>query len=772
MSSSENAFSETHASEALNDLKTLALRLRQLITTQPPKDLLGYIYAGLLFGGITRSDEDAPTKTAKSLEKLNVDEAQFLLEYVHAVLATTPLQVDTALDEAVCTEIILVAAELRMASMIATMLIASETSETEYGPGTKDLMFHALTTWVLIRGGRYQVLEEEFFSFALEPHNDALLHTYGVGANEVAIGIQALANSIRMGHDKAARAIESSMNNAQQFVQSRGQSMEEGMKQWRAERAEEADSASAAFVDLFQGGICNARHHTKLPDILLDDLSYELAEETEFYAPGDYSGTPFRTLPARKKPLIKLDGAHYLTDPSFARDAAYRAILYNLLVRDPEYSEKFKQNQKEWSESSFVKIFGRQLKGAKILNEVYYRRSGKWFENDTLVMLDGVLAVIEAKSGAAATIASPAESFERHARAVRDLVVKAYDQCQRFIEYLASADEVPIYEFKDGRYEEVAIIRLSDYWLVLPIGLTVESYSPFSTGSKQLTGISPILGKHPFISVAIDELLVLNRFLPGTGALMHYLSIRQEAAGIKEVFLFDEFDHLGSYIENNRFCETVRRQLKEGATLITMDGMSSIVDDYFSTHDWEQRQPPRQDIPNELQRLLAALNVTRASGWIEADNRLRDFSFEGRKDLAQQLEPLRRSLRQHTHRYFALRVDVGMLFWMHRSGDTPDISAAQFKAQVVAESLDIEKVMLIVFGVSDQGQYSHATTYWIQREQMTSDAIKADAAALSCRTIELTTSSSAFSQRPARNPGRNEPCWCGSGTKFKKCHGR
>ncbi|WVV48681.1 hypothetical protein THH46_07660 [Pseudomonas sp. NA13] len=205
-----------------------------------------------------------------------------------------------------------------------------------------------------------------------------------------------------------------------------------------------------------------------------------------------------------------------------------------------------------------------------------------------MVMLDGVLAVIEAKSGAAATIASPAESFERHARAVRDLVVKAYDQCQRFIEYLASADEVPIYEFKDGRYEEVARIRLSDYWLVLPIGLTVESYSPFSTGSKQLTGISPILGKHPFISVAIDELLVLNRFLPGTGALIHYLSIRQEAAGIKEVFLFDEFDHLGSYIENNRFCETVRQQLKEGATLITMDGMSSIVDDYFSTHDWKK----------------------------------------------------------------------------------------------------------------------------------------------------------------------------------------
>jgi hypothetical protein len=24
--------------------------------------------------------------------------------------------------------------------------------------------------------------------------------------------------------------------------------------------------------------------------------------------------------------------------------------------------------------------------------------------------------------------------------------------------------------------------------------------------------------------------------------------------------------------------------------------------------------------------------------------------------------------------------------------------------------------------------------------------------------------------RPAVKPGRNDPCWCGSGKKYKKCH--
>jgi SEC-C motif-containing protein len=28
-----------------------------------------------------------------------------------------------------------------------------------------------------------------------------------------------------------------------------------------------------------------------------------------------------------------------------------------------------------------------------------------------------------------------------------------------------------------------------------------------------------------------------------------------------------------------------------------------------------------------------------------------------------------------------------------------------------------------------------------------------------------------FEPVPANKPGRNDPCWCGSGKKFKKCHG-
>ena len=766
-SSIHNRFSDARKLQALRGLEELAQRLRHLVASQPPKDLLGYLYAALVLGG--SGDEETSSRRTAILPRIELDEAQFLLEYVHATLATTPISANAKLDECICGEITGVATELRNASFNVAMLVAATSSEAQFGPYTKDLLFRALSNWVLMRGTRYQVLEKEFFEFALEPHDEALRRAYNVGAQDIAAGIQALADAVRVGHDHAARTIQRSMEEAQKFVASHKQPMEDGMAQWMKECTESATAAGAAFVDLFQGGICNVNRHTQLPVLLLDDLSYAVAEEKEFFAPGAYSGTPFRTLPARKKPLIKFEGDHYLSDPSFARDAAYRAILYNLLARDRGYADEFKQNQKEWSESAFVNVFEHQLAGATVLREVYYRRDGNWVENDTLILTDGVLVLVEAKSGAAATIASPAADFERHARAVRDLIVKAYEQCRRFLEYLSSTDESPLYVFKDGCYEEAIRIRLSDYWLVLPLGLTVESFSPFSTSSKQLPGIDPILGKHPFVSVAIDELLVLSRLLPSTGELMHYLSIRQEAAGIKELFLFDELDHLGAYITKNRFIDDLRPQLAQGANLIVVNEMSSIIDDYFSQLDWAQKAPPAQDCPGELRELLLALDRTRAPGWIEADSRLRDFGLEGRNNLAMQLEPLRKSLCEYPRRYFASRVEFGLLFWLYREGDVSEMEAAQLKAQAVAESFDVQRVLLFMIGVDDRGHYARAVPHWIQRAQAT-EAVREDAAALTRRTINLDANT--LAAEPARKLGRNEPCWCGSGVKFKKCHGR
>jgi hypothetical protein len=142
--------------------------------------------------------------------------------------------------------------------------------------------------------------------------------------------------------------------------------------------------------DMFRGGIANVSRHTVLPPMLLGDLAFRRGEETDFFAPGGYAGTPYRTLPARKKPLIQLGEDYYAIDPCFARDAGYRPLLFNLLNRRPDYARTFKDRQKTMSEAAFADILSGQLPNAALFQEVYYKdpATKQWAENDTLIVTD------------------------------------------------------------------------------------------------------------------------------------------------------------------------------------------------------------------------------------------------------------------------------------------------------------------------------------------------------------------------------------------------
>lgn len=533
--------------------------------------------------------------------------------------------------------------------------------------------------------------------------------------------------------------------------------------------------------DMFRGGIANVSRHTKLPPTLLADLSYQRGEDTEFFAAGDFKGTPFRTLPARKKPLIQLGSDYYAVDPCFARDAGYRALLFNLLQRKPDYKKAFKDRQKMMSEAAFADILDAQLPGATVLQEVYYKDpdSKQWSENDTLILVDDVLLLVEAKAGAAATIASPALDFGRHAQSVQDLVLKAYKQCARFFNYVNSADEVSLYHLVDGKYEECSRVRRSDYRVMVPIGLTVESFSPFSTYCKELPQVEPLLGKHAFISLSIDDLFVLKRLLPTPGEFAHYLEVRQAVAGIRGAHLFDEFDHLGAYLKKNRFDQDIVEQLKEEkANMLIWDGMSDIVDRSFEGEEWESKPFPSQAFPEEVLKLLGALDSTRASGWLSAESHIRDLGEEGRNNLAKMLSDLRKTLIQHPARYFVLGGDgVPLFVWLQRHGHPIDWTKVNNKASAGALSVKATNVIGVVAEVSAEGTYLQAQPFevYIPTKRTEENAhIYEDAARMAnpARTVNLNREKQLSPSRKSKKIGRNVPCPCGSGMKYKRCHGR
>lgn len=758
----------------MREMEALARRMRELIVRQPPKDLLGYIYAQRILP-LHNTEGTKEQNGEPSADEL-IDDTQFLLEYVHAALAATPNSDNTALDEGACAELLDLSRKLKTTALLHAMYSSAGTDNGPFGSHTADVEFRAKSAWILLRGNRYQVLEGEFYAFVLAPHDEVLRDIYGIGAAEIAAGFQDMANAVRMGQSIAFEEMSKQFEAVQVAAKTQSKPLEQVAADWMENNAAAAKAAAMAFDDMLRGGICNVSRHTSLPPVLLADLAYERGEEEDFFKEGIYSGTPFRTLPTRKKPLIKLDNDFYAVDPCFTRDSGYRALMWNLLRRNPEYTKSFNARQKNMSEAAFVEVLGSQLKGAVVYQEVYYKdpKTKQWAENDTLIVIDDVLMLVEAKAGAAATIASPALDFARHTQAVQDLVVKAYKQCSRFFDYLGSAGEVAIFKRTDDRYVECGRLRHSEFRVMLPIGLTVESFSPFSTMCKELPGVTPLLGKHAFFSLSIDELLVLKRFLPTMGELAHYMEVRQAVAGMKGAHLFDEFDHLGAYIQKNRFDQDIEEQrAKNNPDMLVWDGMSGIVDRHFEKEDWATRAVPTQRFPGEVLDLLGALDITRAPGWLSADSHVRNYGEEARNNLASILEKLRRTLDTYPNRYVLFGEAPPLFVWLQRAGKPPDTAVAKNKAIAAALAAKATSIVAL-FVVADPSRgYVSAERFYVEiptERNGTNVQVYEEAERMLSRGRMIT-----MNQQPAaagRRLGRNERCWCGSNLKFKKCHGR
>lgn len=764
------------------DMEVIANDLKDLILTQPPADLLGYIWAQLLLGSMEKTDGAADFSSMRtSATTHDTDErlsnAQLILEYAHAAWASFGSDSSKTLDENVCAEIFDAAARLKGSTLAYCMLTAADTSCGAFGAATRDFEFYAKSNWVLIRGHRYQVLEREFYEFVLTAHDDALVREFGVGATEIARGIQDIADAMRLGHMRAAKTLFKHSNIAQKISKRHGISIEEAGEVLGKSSPETLSESESAFNDLFKGFVCNVSKHTRLPPQLLDALSYEEGEGTDFFSPGDLSGSPLRTLPARIKPLLRIGNDYFATDPSFVRDASYRAILWNLLQKSPTYKSEFERRQKEMSERAFQRILARQLSAARIDCEVWYRDplTKQWCENDVLIRIDDVLMLVEAKAGAAATIASPATDFDRHIRSVQDLVVKAYGQCRRLFQYISSDAPVPLFKREGGSYVEFDRIRLRDFRVALPIGLTVESFSPYSTMCKELPQISPILDRHPFISLSIEDLFVLGRILPTAGQLTHYLTVRQRVAGIRTSSLYDELDHLGAYIEKNRIDAIMLEHEAAGVDLTVWDGFSSVLDQHFSGTDWGSKPPPSQPFPVDVSRLLEALDKTRAFGWLTIDSYIRDLGAEARTNLGRVLQEILPTLNAREYRYFVIDSQPPLFVWVQRAGKTLKRDLVRFKASAAALAAGVATILSVIIRATAKRRILGAErvlTPVVSAGDPTYDDIRAEATRMLQRRKQLPpprNSASGETKNPL--PGRNAPCWCGSGRKFKRCHG-
>ena len=250
MAMDENSRKQAAAS-LLEEMTVIAHRMRELIIAMPPHDLLGYIFARRMMEAMANETADHEQREVDGRSDL-INENQFLLEYVHAVLASDVAPEELIFDEARCVELFDQGIKLREKALFFAMVTSADTNDGIFGPNTADIEFQAKSNWVMLRGNRYQVLEEEFYRYVLSPHNDVLKEAYGVDAAEIAEGFQAMANATRSGHANASTEMMKQFEAVQAFAAEQGKDLKEAMDAWAAANLEQSNAAGQAMDDIFR----------------------------------------------------------------------------------------------------------------------------------------------------------------------------------------------------------------------------------------------------------------------------------------------------------------------------------------------------------------------------------------------------------------------------------------------------------------------------------------------------------------------------------------
>ena len=206
--------------------------------------------------------------------------------------------------------------------------------------------------------------------------------------------------------------------------------------------------------------------------------------------------------------------------------------------------------------------------------------------------------------------------------------------------------------------------------------------------------MGPLLGEHAFMSMSVDDLLILNRFLPTTGELLHYLEARQRAGAVPDTMLLDETEYLGAYISRNRFDMDLEEQ-REQAHFVVWNSFSDVVDKYFEGEGAGTGPVPRQRYPSGLAGVLRLMDRKRPAGWLEMDAALRNLDDESRDRLSGGIGGMKASLGRHECRWLGVFNGEALQVCVCRTGAEPTEAEARRRSEVACIAAGVPKIRLL-----------------------------------------------------------------------------
>jgi hypothetical protein len=267
--------------------------------------------------------------------------------------------------------------------------------------------------------------------------------------------------------------------------------------------------------------------------------------------------------------------------------------------------------------------------------------------------------------------------------------------------------------------------------------------------------------EYPF-AISEGDLEIVAELCPGPEVFLHYVEKRLALHRVSPDVSADEIDLWGAYLDTRFVSGQLWDNPKSRATMIALDGYSDKID-RWARHHWEGVGEPPEillAVPEGIRALLSHLRVQPGDDarWIAFC--LLDMPFPAVQALAHGLELARREPPKYGNfRRFVWPGEDVVICVIASNGHSSAELAVNLEKRIAIERYRRQMRKAIGFGLAAEDPGPFTAAAWEDREWEPNPALD--------RLVENDAPGTLLPGISV--PGRNAPCLCGSGRKFKKC---
>lgn len=751
----------------INDIQEMINEIRQLISMCNPLKLLKYAY-GQFFHSLLGTTSEVQLKEDDVIRGREV-------EYIQSILAST--KIEWLKSEEDQSELYFMISEKisqmykKINSDFFISFIARERrNNPEISPEVETFIIESIFS-TLYRGERYPIFEIEHLQELLLPHDDIFIKLYNIKSDNFIEGLFNIQKELSSGMSSAFKNLDSLISDFDSFVENNQTITKEEKYDLFANlmnEDKELNKKREEFVSKFIGyGLHDLSKLTNWPESLLRELSWNIGEEKEFFEKKKYSGWPIVEMPVFKRPFIQIDNDYYCFDYYNLFDNIYRVIQKVICSVEPGYKDTWNKVQMHTTEQLVANIFKKLLPGCMVLDSNFYPIGNSLkncAENDLIILFDDQIFIIEVKAGSY-TYTSPVYDIDSHISSLKSLVGKADSQALRTLNYLKSSENAKIY---DKQLKEKYSIKLNDYNEIVTFCVTLDNFNEFAAKAEK---ISFLTLNDTTIAISIDDLRVYQNYFDSPSIFLHYIKQRKRAAKSDRLALNDELDHLGMYIEHNVYSITVDN-MAEGK--LNWYGYRENLDNYFSSlfTGLVRVKKPEQELPCRIKEIVDLLDKSSLKNRSSLAIYLLDLGQDAREELSSQIDYI-----------LQRQVDMGRMLISSAFGDVRySLLCYQDSLKKLTDEY-VSEYVLSTMAINEEESRLELCLYFSKEKKLINMEFRnwSNNDIPSERIQELKTIGEEYAesrimsykrQKGKKKIGRNEKCPCGSGLKYKKCHGR